>query len=1112
MGLADSCEPFQPTMDVKALSLELFNQCKPICVDLSQEVSLPQPNYQRIGQLLSQLLHTLNAHYTQHRSQGYVLARNLADYVFFPISGLLRHLPLPIDVTTYILAIIQFLFDHAWNLDRSHTPEFTEQLLMLTINLCGPETLKRPRSFQQAAFSLILLLVRLLPADAFLKSDQGFTELSKIITIDLDTLDLFQGLCTAQEDVDIATTALEVLKHLFSRRVVDPEAMAQILPGVVSKLVRFTKNATKIHYSVVVLLITVLKLLISRVFNDRDLNATHVVEQDPRAKWQQQAADTTDTTTATEFSDDLTVEIHSTGTVRTQAWLTATATQLKLSLMVLFKNIAHSQLGKQHAIKPLYRAVISFFGELWHTLFYCLFSEIYNLGIDVVSLYEAMLEGGDAGEGITAVETMALAYHEEPDIDDRRQVVTNLIKQKLPNLVETKFAPTLQSSDDIKVVHMLMSIRLQLEVLHRVMTDNQGWWPATLTRVIIQLCDGIQDQMDRDTRPKRLNKPVEHEVVLPSHIDSQHLTQVATKADQVSAATEAYNHSLTTLAKTSDVLSDSTDLSWFKDFYSEEVERALEQFLEALGALANRHQVFTEVIEQLLGQGSVRGINLWAVNHLSQNSPQAQANFDVSEFLNLDDDETMEEDEENQLVPLTVTAAEDVMDELHRRLLGGGSSSVRFSYGVALDILGSASTMVPKDQYQQLVLMDYLYPMLEALTFPGAIHQHASHSLSQVAQNYYDGLISQLITDNLDYLVDAITVRLNSGDLTPLLPGLLLVVIKLCGPDLLGQNMLGDVFSLIFVAMDLYHGYPVAMEGFFLVFQEVVNQINNRYVDPTPKIEDAAVNESSFAPWGMSNSAQLAKFVEDNHQIAHPNYDSTKEYFTRPRDAPFSEMVDSDDEGDSDDEDEDVDTDAPPSTEVAEWQGPVPQPTWQLAMSIFHYGFKLLSQPHRKLKYQILQVLKAVYPILATNYDKVLPVITANWPVLITMISGVDALHDDDRALVVSASSTPATITAAVDLAVEIIHSDDQRERRLISRQFTESWPRIRPALTTNPRLRSVYSGYIIAGVNAYSRMIDDVTKCGMVEYCCQAGESTTSMCREAQAIAYVCQRGLLAG
>lgn len=1095
-------------MDVKLLSLELFAQCKPTCVELSQEVAQPQPNFQRIGQLLSQLLHILQDHHQQHKNQGYILARNLADYVFFPLSGLLRHLPLPQDVTTYVLAIIQFLFDHSWNLDRSHTPEFTEQLVMLTVNLCGPDTQNKPRSFQHATFALVLLLVRLLPPDAFLKSDQGFSQLSKIITIDLNTLDLFQGQCTAQEDVDVTTLALEVLKQLFTRRVVDPEAMAQVLPGVVSKLVKFTKNVTKVHYSVVTLLITVLKLLISKVFSDRDLNATYVVESDPRRLWQQQAAANAD---AEGFKEETKVEIHAATEVRTQSWLTATATQLKLSLMVLFKNIAHSQEGKPQAIKPLYRAVISFFGELWHTSFYCLFTEIYNLAVDVVSLFEAMTTEGDAGEGITAVEMMSLAYHEEDDIDNRRLLITKLLKQKLPNLIDTKFAPTLQSSEDVKVLHILTSIRLQLEILHRVMTDNSGWWPATLARVATVLCDGVQDQLDRDNKPKRVNRAVEHQVVLPSHIDQENLAQISTKSDPVSAATEAYNHSLVTLSKTEDILGEATTkLSWFNDFYSDEVEAAMERFLQAVGALATRHQVFTEVIDQLLSSTPPKGINLWAVNHVSQLSPQALANFDVNEFLAFDDDEAMEEDESdenNHVMSLSVTAAEDLIDDLHRRLLGGGSSSVRFGYGVALDVLGSISALVSKDQYQQLVLMDYLYPMLEALTFPGDIHTHAAHALTQVAQQFYDGLMAKLITDNLDYLVDAITVRLNSGDLTPLLPGLLLVVIKLCGPDLLGQNMLGDVFSLIFVAMDLYHGYPVAMEGFFLVFHEVVKQISRQYVDPTPKIEDAAMNESSFAPWGMSNSAQLAKFVEDNHHIAYPEYDSTKEYFTRPRDAPFSEMVDSDDEEDEDDEL----GDEPPSTDVVEWQGPVPQSTWQLALSIFTYGFKLLSQPHRRLKHLILQTLKSVYPILATNYNKVLPVITANWNVLITMIAGADALHDDDRALVVSSSSTPATITAAVDLAVDIIHSDDQRERRLLSRQFNDSWPRLQPSLTANPRYRSVYSGYIMAGVNAYSRMIDDVTKCAMVEYCCDAGESKATMCREAQAIAWVYQKGLLA-
>lgn len=66
-----------------------------------------------------------------------------------------------------------------------------------------------------------------------------------------------------------------------------------------------------------------------------------------------------------------------------------------------------------------------------------------------------------------------------------------------------------------------------------------------------------------------------------------------------------------------------------------------------------------------------------------------------------------------------------------------------------------------------------------------------------MAQNTHDGPISQFITDNLDHLVDVNSVPLTSGELTFLLSGLSLVVIKLSEPDLLGQNMLVYMFSLV---------------------------------------------------------------------------------------------------------------------------------------------------------------------------------------------------------------------------------------------------------------------------------------------------------------------------
>ena len=104
---------------------------------------------------------------------------------------------------------------------------------------------------------------------------------------------------------------------------------------------------------------------------------------------------------------------------------------------------------------------------------------------------------------------------------------------------------------------------------------------------------------------------------------------------------------------------------------------------------------------------------------------------------------------------------------------------------------------------------------------------------------YYDGSLTKLILDNLDYLVDAISMQMTvASNLTPLLPGILIILIKIAGMQLLESNQLFDIFSDIFVILDSYHGYNQLVEGFFVVFEVLVEQVKQAFIKNDRAIEN----------------------------------------------------------------------------------------------------------------------------------------------------------------------------------------------------------------------------------------------------------------------------------
>jgi hypothetical protein len=258
----------------------------------------------------------------------------------------------------------------------------------------------------------------------------------------------------------------------------------------------------------------------------------------------------------------------------------------------------------------------------------------------------------------------------------------------------------------------------------------------------------------------------------------------------------------------------------------------------------------------------------------------------------------------------------------------------------------------------------------------------------------------------------------------------------------------------------------------------------------------------------------LVELISSERKAEEIQYDPNETYFE-------NDKLDQD----SDDESEGEESQEEETQEV--WMSNVPQNTYNLAQTIFKYGFKLLSQNEGSLKLQILKTIMDVYPILCTNYRLLTVQMINEYPILLSLMAGTTSLSTyqmdkyDDESL----------IGPALELGIEIIKQDDAIDRRSFNRQFMDGWSFLKShsplfknptsdsvsfkerntttelslVHISNPKLRRMYSKYILLGINCYNKSIPDVTKMEMTQFCLQQGlPEDIEYCQETKNIIWV--------
>ncbi len=258
-------------------------------------------------------------------------------------------------------------------------------------------------------------------------------------------------------------------------------------------------------------------------------------------------------------------------------------------------------------------------------------------------------------------------------------------------------------------------------------------------------------------------------------------------------------------------------------------------------------------------------------------------------------------------------------------------------------------------------LVDTLYPILERLgSNNAALQQHAITCLNAVSTACSYPNSASLIVDNADYLVNAVALKLNTFDISPQAPQVLVMMVRLCGPALIPY--LDDLVESIFSILACYHGYPKLVESLFSALNAIVEEAAKLSARAIKSSSDTTTRPQFYKPSTIADLASILRsnFERTNHPLSPPpsppsGQRSSKKQLSQKDFEPLGEPEDH------------------PET-PADPPAPAPSKTHTLVISIVNLTPSHLTTPSPPLRTHILNLLTTAFPVIASNTDTFLPV------------------------------------------------------------------------------------------------------------------------------------------
>lgn len=309
---------------------------------------------------------------------------------------------------------------------------------------------------------------------------------------------------------------------------------------------------------------------------------------------------------------------------------------------------------------------------------------------------------------------------------------------------------------------------------------------------------------------------------------------------------------------------------------------------------------------------------------------------------------------------------------------------------IALEAISHAASRSGKVFRPEFI--DVLFPVVAYLGSPNPdLRSHAVVTLNGLAQACQYSSVSELMVDNVDYMVNSVALRLNSLDISPASTQALTMMLRLAGPRLV--PFLDDVVESIFGALENYHGYPAFVESLFAVLKELVDQaVQSDALLLEDQKQSKPVHRKK--PAKIEGLEGLKNFLDRREERKRRNEEEAgaetdvKGYPA----APWKEES----KNDEDAEMQEPEKEKPPNSV-----------TYQLLLRVSTLTQHYLTSPTPMLRRSLLELLATASPALAPDEDAFLPMVNAIWPVV------VGRLYDDESYVSIEACHALAGLCAA---------------------------------------------------------------------------------------------------
>jgi TELO2-interacting protein 1 len=339
-------------------------------------------------------------------------------------------------------------------------------------------------------------------------------------------------------------------------------------------------------------------------------------------------------------------------------------------------------------------------------------------------------------------------------------------------------------------------------------------------------------------------------------------------------------------------------------------------------------------------------------------------------------------------------------------------------------------------------MIDTLYPILSQLGSPEPrLQSHAMTALNLLARACEYPDTSTMLVENVDYLINSIALKLNTFDISPQGPQVLLMLLRLCGARLIPY--LDDLIGSIFAALDNFHGYPRLVELLFDVLGVAVDEAaKNPALTIANGIEEPQHKKRGCSPSTMEDilhdirvhkgrkdrlkAEMLGRQLGGDALKATPRrpWTSKLDGPQKPNENHEAQELDIGDDDDNDDKAE------APSSHTEEKEPPISKPH-TLLLSIARSTIPHLSSPSPRVRLTLLQLITRIAPVLSRHENSFLPLVNDIWPVILPRLlssENTTSSSDQDEA---KQDPTYVTTAAADTLAAICIGAGDFMRGRI---------------------------------------------------------------------------------